>query len=196
LARWTPAEHLPVLTLQILDRRPRIDAGSYFVRFVENLERIRLGRANLRYETPRGLGGELEYFGSFIEDRTASRIGAALLGPHLRLGYSVQFGDSGEENRWYGDANLGLLPWLTLQGGAALSTYALLEDQPDSAERDLTTAFGRLQARLRPGMTLSAEVQSLENPFFSEDVRFLVGLDLLAGGGASRFGLGTGGWLQ
>jgi hypothetical protein len=43
-------------------------------------------------------------------------------------------------------------------------------------------------------MVVTAEVQSLENPLFSEDVRFLFGLDLFAGGGASRFGLGTGGW--
>ncbi|MCA9726716.1 MAG: hypothetical protein KC729_03470 [Candidatus Eisenbacteria bacterium] len=189
-------EHAPTITLQYLDRRPRIESSSYFARFLDDVERIRIGRASARYETPRGIGGEIEYFGSYVEDRTSARIGAAIVVPYVRVGYSTRVGDNGEEGRWYGDAHVEPLRWLTLQGGAAISTYALMEDAPEAEERDLTTAFGRIRAELRPGMALTAEVQSLEDPLFSKDVRFLAGLDLFAGGGRTRYGLGTGGWWQ
>ena len=46
------------------------------------------------------------------------------------------------------------------------------------------------------GLRVVAEVQSLENPFFSEDVRVLLGVDLSMARGASRFGLDRGGWLR
>jgi hypothetical protein len=44
-------------------------------------------------------------------------------------------------------------------------------------------------------MDVTLEVQSLDNPGYSEDVRVLAGLDLTMGRGASRFGLDRGGWL-
>jgi hypothetical protein len=41
-----------------------------------------------------------------------------------------------------------------------------------------------------------AEIQGLQNPDFDQDVRVLLGLDLFAGRGASRFGLDNGRWLH
>ncbi len=195
LARWTPAYNLPVLTLQMIDRRPAIDAASYFARFA-NMKRIRLVRAVARYESPRRIGGELEYTGSFIDDRTSSRIGVALLLPDVRLGYSLRLGDAGEESAFYGDVSRRLLPWLWVSGHASLVTYALLEDAPVQDERDLTTLSGRLRFELRPGVQLLAEVQSLTNPYYDEDVRFLLGLNVSMARGVSRLGLDRGGWLR
>ena len=195
LAQWTPSVSLPSLTVQYLDRRPNVGSDSYFVRFTEALERIRIARATTRYVTSRGIGGEVEFFGSYLDDRSATRIGVAVLGPHARVGYSARVGDSGEESRWYGDLHAKPMSWLSLQGGAAIATYALVEDAPSDEERDLTTAFARAQLELRPGLILTAELQSLDDPFFSKDIRFLAGLDLFAGGGAARYGLGTGRWL-
>jgi hypothetical protein len=40
------------------------------------------------------------------------------------------------------------------------------------------------------------ELQRLDNPLYSEDVRFLAGLDLTVAGGNTRFGLDRGGWLR
>ena len=77
-----------------------------------------------------------------------------------------------------------------------LATYALMKDAPSDEERDLVTLYLRALTRLRQGFDLHLELQSLENPLYSTDVRFLVGIDLALGGGASRTGLGTGGWLQ
>ena len=45
--------------------------------------------------------------------------------------------------------------------GATLSTYALFEDAPESAERELNTAFGRLRILPTSGVALTLEVQSL-----------------------------------
>jgi hypothetical protein len=73
LGQWRPSPHAPSLTLQYLDRRPRIDAGSYFARFTEDVERIRIARATTRYETPEGFGAEVEYFGSFLDERRRLR---------------------------------------------------------------------------------------------------------------------------
>ncbi len=49
--------------------------------------------------------------------------------------------------------------------------------------------------RLRSGLNLTAEVQSLDTPEYDKDVRLLVGVDLAMGRGVSRFGLDRGGWL-
>ena len=77
-----------------------------------------------------------------------------------------------------------------------LSTYALMKDAPDDQERDLVTLYLRSLTRLKQGFDVHLELQSLENPLYSTDIRFLVGIDLALGRGASRTGLGTGGWLQ
>lgn len=186
---------MPTLTLQYLDRTPRIGAASYFSRF-DVAERIRVGRASLDFRHDTGLNAELEYFGSWVDTRSTAHIGGLLGFYWVRAGYAVRVGDSGEEDRWYGDLNFQATNWLLLQGGAALSTYALLENAPSDDERDLVTAFARVRADLRPGLRLTAEVQGLENPNYDEDIRFLVGLDLSMGRGASRFGLGEGGWFE
>ncbi|MBC8425814.1 hypothetical protein H8E07_17010 [bacterium] len=194
LTRWAPAPDLPVFTLQLIDRRPSIDAVSYFARFAE-MKRIRLARAVARYETSDRFGGELEFTGSFVDERSSRRLGAALLLPDLRVGYSLRLGDAGEESCFYGDVSRRVLPWLWVGGQASLVTYALFEDAPADQERELTTLACRLRAELRPGLQLLAEVQSVENPFYAEDVRFLLGLNLSMARGITRFGLDRGGWL-
>jgi hypothetical protein len=194
LARWRPPRCRAVLSAQVIDRSPDVDGASYFARFA-GAERIRLARSSVRYERPDRFGGEVEYVGSFVDERTATRVGAAVLVPIGRLGYSVRFGDAGEEDRWYGDVAWAARPWLRVEGSASFATYALLEDAPEADERDLTSATIGVRATPRPGMDVTLEVQSLDNPGYSEDVRVLAGLDLTMGRGASRFGLDRGGWL-
>lgn len=196
LGQYQPRPNLPMFSAQYLDRFPSIDAASYFARFADSMERIRVARVAARHEYRKGWGGEIEYFGAFVDKLTSSRIGVAALLPYARIGYAARLGDAGEESRWFGDVHYQPLTWVSLEGGAAISTYALLQDAPDSEQRDLTTAFGRVRADLRPGCRLTLEVQSLNNPFYSKDVRFLAGLDLFTGRGTSRFGLGSGGWFQ
>lgn len=196
IGMWRPAASLPTFTVQTVDRRPAIDAGSYFARFSSSLERIRATRATMRHELPSGFGAEIEYLGTFVDEKTSTHLGGAVLFKHGRVGYAQRIGDAGESSRWYGYFGHRVLRWLQVDGGASLSTYALLENAPEAEERDLTTLFGRLTARLRDGLRLHAEVQGLDNPIYSEDVRLLLGLDLDIGRGASRFGLGDGGWLQ
>lgn len=192
LAQWRMGAGLPVLAAQIVDRRPAIDAGSYFTRFLEDEERIRVGRASVRYDHRNGFGVEAEWVGSFVEERTATRLGGALVFPMGRLGYSARLGDAGEESRWFGDLALPVLPWLRFEAGATLLTYALLEDAPASDERDLTSAYGRAYLRPCEGVGVVLEVQDLVNPDVDHDVRFLAGLDLTAGFGMSSFGLQPG----
>lgn len=193
--RWQCGPNSPVLSLQALDRRPSVDATSYFARFAE-VERIRQGRASLRYERPNGFGGEAEYIGSFVDERTSARLELAALVPLGRIGYSARLGDTGEETGWFGHLGVRPVDWLFASAGASLVTYALFEDAPEDEERELITAFGALRLDLRPGLAAHLEVQSVENPSFSEDLRVLLGLDLVAGRGASRFGLDRGRFLQ
>jgi hypothetical protein len=108
----------------------------------------------------------------------------------------VRFGDAGEENSLYGEAGWQVRPWLRLEGEASYLTYALIADAPASDERDLTTLAARVRARLRPGLDLTAEVQRLDNPLYSSDVRCLLGVDLAMARGTSRYGLDRGGWLR
>jgi len=192
--RWQSGPNAPVLSLQALDRRPSVDGASYFARFSE-VERIRQGRASLRYERPNGFGGEAEYIGSFVDERTSSRVEVAALVPNGRIGYSARLGDTGEETGWFGELGVRPVDWLFASAGASLVTYALLEDAPEEEERELITAFGALRLDLRPGLAAHLEIQSVEDPSFSEDLRVLLGLDLVAGRGASRFGLDRGRFL-
>lgn len=181
----------PELRVQLLSRRPRVDAASWFSRFA-SAERIRLARVTLRRERPEGVGGELEYLGTFVDDRTSSRVGMAALLPLGRIGWSIRVGDAGEENGFYGDLGGRLNGWLRADVSASLLDYTLLNDDPDDGRRTITTLAARLRADVRPGMELTAEVQRFATPHREKDVRLLVGMNLAAGGGPSRFGLTRG----
>ncbi|HZL85115.1 MAG TPA: hypothetical protein VFD07_07020 [Candidatus Krumholzibacteria bacterium] len=196
LGDYSPGRGSPwLLRAQYLDRTPWIEQTSYFARFAA-LERVRLMRASARYQLANGLGGEIESFTSVIDTRTSARLGGAVLFRYGRVGYSALFGDSGEESQWFGDVDVPVRPWVRLAAGAVIATYALFEDAPNDMERDLVTLFGRATLDLMPGLRGVLEVQGLKNPDFDEDARILFGLDLFAGRGASKFGLGRGGWLQ
>lgn len=194
-AQWRRSANAPVVDLQYIDRYPTIDAASWFSRFTD-LKRIRLARASVRHELPSRFGGEFEYLGSFVGERTSSRLGLAALVPGGRIGYSVRLGDAGEENRLYGEFGHGVTPWLWLGGEATVLTYALMSDAPTDQDRDLTALVARARIDLRPGLRVLAEVQSLANPEYDHDVRFLLGLDVSMARGSSRLGLDRGGWLQ
>ncbi len=181
-ARWRPSPTGLSIAAQIVDRSNRADAASWFSRF-DQVERARMGRLTSRYECKSRFGGELEYSGAWVDSRSSTRLGGALLVPGGRLGYSVRLGDSGEESTFYGDYSRRLMRWLRIGGGAYVSTYALFKDAPEDEERELTTAWGRMVLTPRPGVGITVEGQRVENPFFSEDNRLLVGLDLSAGGG-------------
>jgi len=193
-AQWSASRTAPVVAFEFVDRRPAVDAASYFSRFAV-AERTRLARGTVRYEHASEFGAEAEYVGSFVDDRTSTRIGGALLAPIGRVGYSARIGDAGEESRWFGDLVIRATRWLSIEGGATLATYALFEDAPDADERDVTTAFGRVRAFPRHGMGVTLEVQSLDNPEVSEDIRVLAGIDLTAARGPGRVGLDKEGWL-
>lgn len=193
-ARWSPRTQVPEVVFQYIDRTPSIDAASWFSRFTD-LKRIRLARAAIRYQAPSRFGGEIEYLGSFIDTRTTSRLGLALLAPYTRLGYSFRMGDAGEENRFYGEVGGNVLHWLWLDAHATVMTYALMQDAPADQERDLTTLAARARVDLRQGFRVIAEVQSLNDPVFSKDVRFLLGIDLSMARGTSRYGLDRGRWF-
>jgi hypothetical protein len=194
-AQWRRAANSPVVDLQYIDRYPTIDATSWFSRFTD-LKRIRIARAAVRYEWPNRFGGECEYLGSFVGDRSSSRVGLAILVPGGRVGYSVRLGDRGEENRFYGELSHRLNHWLRLGAEASVLTYALMSDAPADQDRDLTTLAARARIDLRPGLRVMAEVQSLQNPFYDQDVRFLLGMDVSMARGSSRLGLDRGGWLK
>ncbi|MFN0149979.1 MAG: hypothetical protein ACKVU1_04595 [bacterium] len=193
-AQWSASRAAPVIAFEFVDRRPAVDAASYFSRFAV-AERTRLARGSVRYEHARGFGAEAEYLGSFVEDRTSTRLGGALLAPLGRVGYSARIGDAGEESRWFGELVYRATRWLSLEAGATLATYALFEDALDADERDVTTAFGRLRAFPRHGVGVTLEVQSLDNPEVSEDIRVLAAVDLTAARGPGLIGLDKRGWL-
>ncbi|MCB1185304.1 hypothetical protein KDM41_17940, partial [bacterium] len=179
------------LEFQYVDRTPQVDAASWFARFTD-FERIRLARATARRRWPSGFGGEIEAWGSFVGDRSSTRLGLAALVPGGRIGYSVRTGDTGEENCWYGEWGTQVHPRVRVEGEASLLTWALVEDAPADQDRDVTTLAGRVRWDVGTGWQLRAEVQSLANTIYDQDVRFLVGLDVFGAAGSSRYGLGTG----
>lgn len=189
--RWRAPGNMPEVRLQMLSRRPSIDAASWFSRFV-SAERIGLMRLNLRHEGPDGVGAELEYLGTFVDDRASSRVGIAALMPFGRLGWSLRLGEAGDESGLYGDLGADLNGWLRAEAAASFLTYTLLNDDPLAEQRVIMTLGGRLRADVRPGLQLTAEVQRLETPEHAHDVRLLLGVNLAAGGGTSRFGLADG----
>ena len=194
-ARWSLPDQATRLDLQLLDRQPCIDAASWFARFT-GLERVRIIRLSLRRVSPGRFGGELDYTGSFVGERSSSRLGLAFLFPLGRVGYALRLGDAGEESRFFGELAHRVVSWLSVDAQASVLTYALLADAPAGEERDLVTLAAGLRADLRPGCRLRAQVQGLRNPSYDQDVRFLLGVDLSLARGASRFGLDRGGWLQ
>lgn len=196
LTQIQPRPDFPMLTVQFVDRKPVIESSSYFSRFSEGIERVQVLRAGLRYEGESGIGAEFESFSSWVDDRNTNRVGLALLVPHARVGWSTKSGDAGDDLRFYGDLNYHFGHWLQVSGGATFSEYSLIGEEQESDEandRELVTLFARARATLKQGVRCTLEVQSLENPFYSEDVRLLLGLDLAMGRGASNFGWGTGG---
>ena len=188
---WRQAECLPEVRLQVLNRRPTIDAASWFSRF-NNTDRIQLTRLVVRHEVRDGWGGEAEYLGTFVDTRSANRTGLAVLMPFGRVGWSVHRGDVGDDSGLYGDLGGRLNSWLRAEGSASILSYTLLQDDPLEEERVVTTLAGRLRADLKPGMQVTAEIQRIETPVHTHDVRFLLGVNLAASGGASRFGLMSG----
>lgn len=193
--QWRARRGQPVVTFQFVDRHPSVDAQSWFARFTD-LERISLLRSAVSWRNVNEYGGEVEYVGSFVGSRSSSRVGLAALLPLGRIGYSLRVGDQGDENSVYGDFGWDTTSWLRLEAEASYLTYALFSDAPTESERDLTTLAGRLCARLRPGLNLTAEVQSMKNPLYDSDVRFLLGIDMAMARGTSRLGLDRGGWLR
>lgn len=186
-ARWRPKRTGPAVILQYVDRSNRADAASYFARFT-GVERARVGRLTTRYELANRFGGEIEYSGAWVDTRTSTRVGGAVVVPGGRVGYSARLGDSGEESTFYGDIAHQPLSWLRLGVGASVSTYALFEDAPDDDERDLTTAWGRAEIFPCSGVGVTLEGQRLENPIYSEEFRMLFGLDLNFRGSVSERG--------
>ena len=193
LTRIAPRRDLPVFTIQYIDRKPIIEGSSFFRIFADDLERISLLRGTARYELENGFGGELEGARSAVDDRNTNRFGVAALAPFVRVGLAYSSGDAGEDLRWYGDARYRFFDRLDVSAGAVFAEYALVEDAPDDQTRDLVTMFVRARYEVIDGLRLRAEIQSLETPLFSDDTRVLLGLDLMAGRGSSRFGLGAGG---
>jgi hypothetical protein len=194
-AQWRRSAGSPVIDFQYIDRHPTIDAASWFSRFTD-LKRIRIARAAVRHELPNRFGGEFEYLGSFVGDVNSSRLGLADLVPGGRIGYSVRLGDRGEESRFYGELSHRFYPWLQLGIEGSVLTYALMSDAPVDQDRDLSTLAARARIDLRPGLRVLAEVQSMDNPFYDQDVRFLLGVDVSLARGSSRLGLDRGGWLK
>lgn len=194
-ARWQAHPSTPVINLQLLDRHPSIDAASWFSQFTD-LKRIKVMRASVGHTLPSHFGGEIEFLGTYVGERTSTRLGLAVLFPLGRAGYSLRLGDAGEENRFYGEVQVQALRWLQLDAQASVLTYALLEDAPADEERELIAMIAGFRADLRPGLRLVGQVQSLDNPYDSQDIRVVVGIDLSMARGTSNLGLGRGGWLQ
>jgi hypothetical protein len=190
---WRKRPDLPEAQIQYILRRQEYESGSWWEQFRKNLHAVQLLRGSVRWRNARGLGGELQGFGSFIDERKTGQIGAAFLAPHLRLGAGFLGGDAGEQVRVFGDVDWAFAHRLDLSAGAAFVEYAIVEDPADSQMRDLTTYYARAKLMIVPGAELMTELQVLDNPFYNHDVRLLVGLDLSAGRGASRYGLGSGG---
>ena len=193
LFHWQRRTDLPLFQVQYILRRQEYETGSGWEQFRENLHAVQLLRGSVRWRNARGVGAEVLGFSSFIDDRKTGQIGGAFLAPHLRLGAGFLGGDAGEQIRLFGDVDWSFEHRLDLSAGATFIEYALVENPTSSQQRDLTTYYARAELAIVPGAELTAELQILDNPFYNHDVRLLVGLDLAAGRGASRYGLGSGG---
>jgi hypothetical protein len=195
LLSWRHRPSWPLFRGQYLLRNQRYQAGSWWSRFGDNLHAVQLLRGSLRWTNHRGIGGELQGFGSYVDERKNGEIGAAFLAPHLRLGVGYLSGDGGEQLRVYGDVDWTFAQRLDVAAGATFAEYAVVPDPTEGLTRDLATYYARGELMIIPGVELMSELQVLTNPVYTSDVRVLVGLDLMAGRGASRVGIGSGGRL-
>ena len=127
-----------------------------------------------------------------MDDRNSGRVGFAVLAPIARVGYSRTFGDRGEEDRFYGNVFVSPYSWLRLRAGAVLTEYALLSDASSEEDRDLVTSYLRAELQAYRGVRFLTELQALDTPFYSEDVRLLLGLDLRAASGEVHGGYPVG----
>lgn len=193
MVNWQPRPEWPVFDVQYLARSQEYESGSWWEQFGEELHAVQLVRGTARWTNERGVGGELQGFGSFVDERRTGQVGAAVIAPHLRLGVGVLGGDATQQFRIYGDIDYVFLDRVDVAAGANFVEYALVEDPTSAEKRELTSYFARAAWEFVPGARLSTELQVLDNPVYDSDVRLLVGLDLFAGRGASRYGLGSGG---
>lgn len=193
MLNWRASREGPDFQIQYLNRSQRYEGGSWWSQFAEDLHAVQFLRGSARWSNAKGIGGELRGLSTFVDTYRQNTLGAAFLAPHLRLGVAVGNGDAGEQIRLYGDVNWTYAHELDLAAGASFADYALVEDPTSAEDRELTSYFARAGYRVTPGVELSTELQVIENPFYKSDVRFLVGLDLMATGGASRVGIGSGG---
>ncbi len=178
LGRWTPSARGTVLAVQYLDRRPQLETGSWFQRFSQYISRVRLARETFTRRSPRGFGGEVQALQSFTEEQSSGEFGFALLAPHLRLGYARTYGDRATGDRIYGSLRFQPRRWWQLRAGAVASQYELLANAPSSEEREVVSSYLRSSFDLRESVRLTAEVQTVDRPFNSGDLRLLIGLDL------------------
>lgn len=191
-AGWQERRSWPDVQLQYIARSQGYVAGSWWDQFSEDLHTLRILRGSARWTDARGIGGELRSFGSFVGGERQGRIGAAFLAPHLRAGLSYLGGASGQQLHLYGDVNGTWRDRFDLAAGASFAEYALVEDPTEDQQRDLTTWFARVGFDLVEGARLTTEFQALTNPIYKDDMRLLIGLDLVAGRNATRFGIGGG----
>jgi len=193
MLNWRHRRSWPTVQAHYLIRTQAYESGSWWEQFSEDLHDVQLLRGSVRWTNAKGIGGELRGFSSFVDERKETQIGAAFLAPHLRAGLALLDGDAGEQLRFYGDVNWTFAERLDTAAGVSFTNYALVPDPTSDQERDLTSMFARAGYRIAPGAELMTELQYLDNPFYKSDVRVLVGLDLMAGRGASRLGFGSGG---
>jgi hypothetical protein len=182
--RWHQGRGWPVVTLQGIDRAQATTASLFFRQF-ESAERIRLGRVVVRHEPVPGFGAEVEALGTDVDDYSSGHVGWAVLFPYGRVGYLRRTGDGGQSDAWTGDLGFPVFSWLRFEGGVSAETYALLDEiEDESDERDLVSAFARLQASVTEGISLICEGQDRTTPELSEDWRLLVGVEVTTGLGS------------
>jgi hypothetical protein len=193
LLTWQHRPDWPRFRGQYVQRSQRYETGSWWEQFGDDLHDVQLLRGSLRWTNERGLGGELIGFGNYVDERRNGGLGAAFIAPHVRVGTGYLSGDAGQTLRFYGDVDWTFAHRLDVAAGAAFESYGVIPDPNDNQLRDLATYYVRGEYKIIPGLEFMSELQVLDNPVYSSDVRLLVGLDLMAGRGASRVGLGSGG---
>lgn len=193
LLTWQQKREWPRFRGQYVQRSQRYEAGSWWEQFGDSLHEVKLVRGSLRWTNQRGIGGELIGFGNYVDERKNGGAGMAFIAPHVRVGTGYLSGDAGETLRLYGDVDWTFAHRLDVAAGAAFESYGVVPDPDDAQLRDLATYYVRGEYMITPGLEVMTELQALTNPVYKNDVRLLVGLDLMAGRGASRVGLGSGG---
>jgi hypothetical protein len=193
LAVWQHRPDWPQLRGQFVQRSQRYEVGSWWEQFGDDLHDVQLLRGSARWTNEKGIGGELRGFGNYVDDRKNGAVGVGFIAPHLRVGVGYMSGDSGETTRFYGDVDWTFAHRIDVAAGASFESYGVVPDPTDDELRDLVSYYARGEVLILPGVEFMSELQILDNPIYSSDVRLLVGLDLMAGRGASRIGIGSGG---